>query len=106
MPVAGLPRARTPGTATRARSDCPQSRNAKPAVDAECVRVSVTPFDTHEGTWTGHLTFGRHCFYWSSADFGDAHLLDTGPCSTLEEAIAIFKQRIADLFDAFSGGAG
>jgi hypothetical protein len=65
-------------------------------------RFFVT-FDTHKTTWSGHLTVGQHCFYWSSADFGDAHLLDTGPCATLEDAIATLKQQIADLFEAFSG---
>lgn len=60
-------------------------------------------FDTHETTWSGHLTVGQHCYYWSSADCGDAHLLDTGPCATLEDAITALKQHIADLFNALSG---
>jgi len=60
-------------------------------------------FDTHETTWSGHLTIGQYCFYWSSADVGDAHLLDTGSCATLEDAITTLKHQIADLFDAFSG---
>jgi hypothetical protein len=60
-------------------------------------------FDTYETTWSGHLTIGQHCFFWSSADFGDAHLLDTGPCATLEDAITTLKHQVAELFDAFSG---
>jgi hypothetical protein len=60
-------------------------------------------FDTFETTWSGHLTIGQHCFFWSSADVGDAHLLDTGPCATLEEALATLKHQIVELFDAFSG---
>jgi hypothetical protein len=60
-------------------------------------------FDTQKATWSGHLTVGQHCYYWSSADVGDANLLDTGPRATLEDAIVTLKQQIADLFDAFSG---
>jgi hypothetical protein len=60
-------------------------------------------FDTYKTTWSGHLTIGQHCFFWSSADVGDAHLLDTGPCATLEETISVLKHQVADLFDAFSG---
>jgi hypothetical protein len=62
-------------------------------------------FDTHEATWTGHLTIGKHSYFWSSADCGDAHLLDTSPCGTLEEAITTLKSRMADLFAAISGRA-
>jgi hypothetical protein len=60
-------------------------------------------FDTHKTTWSGHLTIGQHCFFWSSADVGDSHLLDTGSCASLEDAITTLKHRIADLFDAISG---
>jgi hypothetical protein len=63
-------------------------------------RFFVT-FDTFKATWAGHLTIGQHCYLWSSADVGDAHLLDTDPCTTLEDAIAMLKNRIADLFAAF-----
>jgi len=62
-------------------------------------------FDTYEETWTGHLTIGQHCYFWSSADCGDAHLLDTSPCATLEDAITALKRRMADLFTALSGSA-
>jgi hypothetical protein len=60
-------------------------------------------FDTHEATWTGHLTIGQPCFYWSSADCGDAHLLDTSPCRTLDDAITSLKRHLVDLFRALSG---
>jgi hypothetical protein len=47
--------------------------------------------DTYEDQWYGHLTIGQHCYLWTSADVGDAHLVDTKPCRTLEEAIAALK---------------
>jgi hypothetical protein len=65
-------------------------------------RLFFVTFDTYETTWSGHLTIGQHCFFWSSADVGDAHLLDTDPCATLEDAIMTLKGQITDLFDAFS----
>jgi hypothetical protein len=57
-------------------------------------------FDVYEETWKGHLTVGQHCYYWSSTDVGDAHLLDTEPTATLEAAIAALKSRISDLVAA------
>jgi len=54
-------------------------------------------FDTYKENWKGHLTVGKHCYFWSSADVGDAHLLDTEPCATLEEAITELKRRIGGL---------
>ncbi len=54
-------------------------------------------FDISRERWKGHLTVGKHCYYWSSADVGDAHLLDTEPCATLEEAILALKTRIREL---------
>src|SRR5260221_990563 len=45
-------------------------------------RFFVT-FDTYEDQWKGHLSIGQHNYFWSSADFGDASLLDTNPCATL-----------------------
>jgi hypothetical protein len=60
-------------------------------------------FDTHQATWTGHLTIGKHCYFWSAADCGDAHLVDAGPCATLQEAITSLKQRMTDLFTALTG---
>jgi len=62
-------------------------------------RFFVT-FDTSKERWKGHLTVGKHCYYWSSADVGDAHLLDTEPCATLEEAIIALKNRISGLMAA------
>jgi hypothetical protein len=74
-----------------------------PEPNEQMPRRFFITFDTHKATWTGHLTIGQHCFFWSSADVGDAHLLDTDPCATLEDAITALKHQIADLFDAFSG---
>jgi len=59
-------------------------------------------FDTYEENWNGHLTIGQPCYLWSSADVGDAHLLDTESCKTLEGAIAALKIEIENLFRAFS----
>src|SRR4051794_10666425 len=50
-------------------------------------RFFVT-FDIYETAWKGHLSVGKHCYYWGDADFGDAYLVNTDPCDTLEEAIA------------------
>jgi len=58
--------------------------------------------DTYEQTWRGHLSIGQHCYLWSSADMGDAHLVDTEPCKNMEDAIISLKSEIAKLFDAFS----
>ncbi|MEH1848867.1 MAG: hypothetical protein V7L25_28850 [Nostoc sp.] len=38
---------------------------------------------------------------WSSADVGDAHLVNTEPNDTLEEAISALKAKIVELFQAF-----
>ena len=62
-------------------------------------------FDTHEATWNGHLSIGKHCYFWSSADCGDAYLVDTGPCATLKDAITSLKRQMADLFMSLSGSA-
>jgi hypothetical protein len=62
-------------------------------------------FDTYDVTWRGHLTIGKHCYYWSSADCGDANLVDTDPCATLDEAIMALKKKMANLFAALSGSA-
>ena len=60
-------------------------------------------FEIHEATWKGHLTIGKPFYYWSSADCGDANLLDTSPCSTLDDAITALKRHLIDLFKALSG---
>ena len=58
--------------------------------------------DTYEENWYGHLTIGQPCYLWSSADVGDAHLIDTDSCKTLEHAIATLKGDIGSLLRAFS----
>lgn len=63
-------------------------------------RFFVT-FDTYKQKWRGHLSIGQHNYFWSSADFGDANLLGTNECATLEEAIAALRAGIADFFTAF-----
>ena len=57
---------------------------------------------THAERWSGHLTIGQHYYFWTSADVGDAHLLDTEDCATLEEAIVALKAAMARLCSAFS----
>ncbi len=71
--------------------------------DDSLPRSFFVTFDTHQLTWRGHLTIGKHCYLWSDADFGDAHLVDTDPCATLQDAIASLKRRMTDLFTALSG---
>src|SRR5262249_44347106 len=60
-------------------------------------------FATHAEHWSGHLTIRQHYYWWTSADVGDAHLLDTAACTTLEEAIVALKAEIARLCHALSG---
>ena len=59
-------------------------------------------FDMYEKNWLGHLSIGQHWYLWSSADYGDAGLLDTKFCTTLEQAIAALKAEMASLFKTFS----
>jgi hypothetical protein len=59
-------------------------------------------FDTQGVTWAGHLSIGKPCYFWSSADCGDAFLVDTDACTTMEDAIATLKRQMADLFRALS----
>lgn len=59
-------------------------------------------FATHTEHWSGHLTIGQHYYWWTSADVGDAHLLDTVECATLEEAIVALKAEMARLCRAWS----
>jgi hypothetical protein len=68
-------------------------------------RSFFVTFDTYEATWTGHLSIGKHCYFWSSADCGDANLIDTNPCATLEEAITSLKRQMVHLFTVLSGSA-
>jgi hypothetical protein len=65
-------------------------------------RSFFVTFDTHGSSWMGHLTIGQHCYYWSSADVGDANLMDTHPCATLDDAISALKAQLAGLFKALS----
>lgn len=44
----------------------------------------------------------QHTYYWSSADYGDADLLDTAPCESLDQAIVELKAKMVELFRAFS----
>ncbi|MEC4813425.1 MAG: hypothetical protein SAK29_09165 [Scytonema sp. PMC 1069.18] len=59
-------------------------------------------FDIDKDKWQGCLTIGQHSYLWSSADVGDAHLLNTEPCESLEEAIAAIKAEMLEFFRAFS----
>ena len=58
--------------------------------------------DTYEAYWYGHFTIGQPCYLWSSADVGDAHLIDTDACTTLAHAIATLQGEIGSLLRAFS----
>jgi hypothetical protein len=58
--------------------------------------------DTYKENWYGYLTIGQPSYFWSSASVGDAYLVDTDACKTLEEAIATLKAEIVKLFNAFS----
>lgn len=60
-------------------------------------------FNRCHDKWAGHLSVGQHFFFWSSADFGDAILIDTEPCPTLKGAISRLRTKFSDLFSAFSG---
>jgi hypothetical protein len=67
-------------------------------------RTFFITLDTYENQWHGSLTIGQHSYLWSSADMGDAHLLDTDSYDSLEEAIAALKTEIVSLFDALLPG--
>ncbi|NET16436.1 MAG: hypothetical protein F6K08_28260 [Okeania sp. SIO1H6] len=58
--------------------------------------------DTYQEKWRGSLTIGLHSYLWTSADFGDAHLLDTDDCDCLEDAISALKTEMKQLFQTFS----
>lgn len=73
-----------------------------PNPEEQMPRCFFITFDTYGENWTGHLTIRQHCYLWSSADAGDAYLLDTEPCKTLEDAIEALKGEIESLFRAFS----
>ena len=63
----------------------------------EAPRFYVT-FDRWEHQWGAHLTMGQHAFMWSSADFGDAQVLQTRGHAELDQAILELKQKMAHLF--------
>jgi hypothetical protein len=65
-------------------------------------RYFFVTLDTYEKAWHGHLTIGQPSYLWSSADVGDAHLLDTAACKTLGDAVAALKAEMVNLFSAFS----
>ena len=65
-------------------------------------RLFYVTFDLYDDEWQGHLTVGQPCYLWSSADVGDANLLETEACTSLGEAIAKLKLKIAELCQAFS----
>ena len=51
----------------------------------------------------GCLTAGKHSYYWSSTEIGDAHLLATGNCATLDMAIVSLKKQIVDFVSTLLG---
>jgi hypothetical protein len=57
---------------------------------------------THADHWRGHLTTGQPYYCWTSADGGEAHLLNTEVYATLEEAIVALQAAIARLCYAMS----
>ena len=69
----------------------------------ECMaRHFYITFATHAEHWSGHLTIGQYFYFWASADVGDAYLLDTEACATLEEAIVVLKAEMVRLCRALS----
>lgn len=62
----------------------------------------ITLDQNHEDKWQGCLTIGQHSYLWFSADAGDAHLVNTAPCESLEQAIVELKAKMVELFRAFS----
>ncbi len=71
--------------------------------EASSPTIFFVTFAACKATWKGHLTVGKYCYYWSSTEVGDAHLLDTETCATLDEAITSLKQQIENLFAALLG---
>ncbi len=57
--------------------------------------------DAPDEFWRGHLSIGMPAYMWTSADFGDAFLVDTEPCQTVEAAIEMLKIQITNLLGAF-----
>ena len=65
-------------------------------------RCFFITLDTYEEKWRGSLTIGQHSYLWSSADVGDAHLLATDDCDSIEDAILALKGEMKKLLTAFS----
>ena len=59
-------------------------------------------FETNEEKWMGSLTIGLPAYLWTSADFGDAYLLETDGHDSLEDAITGLKTEMKQFFQAFS----
>ncbi|HRZ07357.1 MAG TPA: hypothetical protein P5102_14630 [Candidatus Competibacteraceae bacterium] len=53
--------------------------------------------------WQGDVTVGKPAYFWTSADVGDAYLLNTPPCATLEEAIVALRQAMRAWVRAVAG---
>ena len=70
--------------------------------EARMARHCSRTFVTHAEPWRGHRTIGQHSYCWTKADGGDAHLLETEACATLEEAIVALKAKRARLCHALS----
>ncbi|MBI4747311.1 MAG: hypothetical protein HY774_02415 [Acidobacteria bacterium] len=58
-------------------------------------------FDTFDLTWRGYLSVGKPVYLWSSTEEGDAFLVDTAPCQTIDEAIRKLKAQITNLLNIF-----
>ena len=59
-------------------------------------RFFVT-FDTYLNDWQGHLTIGKRSYIWTSPKAGDAWLVQTRSCDSLEEAVEALRAEIAKL---------
>ncbi len=73
-----------------------------PHPDVLMPRRFYITLDTYDDQWAGHLTIGQPCYLWSSADMGDAHLVDSDDCASLENAITSLKAEMGKLFTALS----
>ncbi|CCQ55937.1 hypothetical protein [Crocosphaera watsonii] len=66
---------------------------------SKCFFVTL---ETCDEKWRAYLTIGQHCSFWSSADMGDAYLLDTDNYDSVDEIILQLKKEMLKLFQAFS----
>ncbi|WP_199249171.1 hypothetical protein [[Phormidium] sp. ETS-05] len=64
-------------------------------------RFFVT-FNIYKSHWVGYLTIGQPSFFWTDADMGDAHLLNTDNCESLAEAITMLKSQMVEFLQVFS----